>query len=345
MPARFLLDMLFLLVFCRHVCSQCKILRCNSQYLVATENLPEGPRRNAAFCRVLRSYSACTQRTARACRGNLVYHSTVYVIEDLMIRNNCTKEGPTDAPAPDRQDSETLGICDYRKSFAQEHGKPPTYQHCAVFGDPHVQTFSDEFYTCQVEGAWPLLDNNYVFVQATSTPRVRGSNATAISKLTIIFKDMKECIDEKVYQAAIDDLPAAFVDGSVNGGEKPGRSSLIIRERMPGRHVEIQALYIGTTIAVRQTGRQLSFAVQMAGEVALSFTEEQDLQLCVGGCPPSQRLSRSECHASEAHITVAQARLLCKESLPVEDAHFQACIFDVMTSGATNFSLAAHDEL
>lgn len=154
---------------------------------------------------------------------------------------------------------------------------------------------------------------------------------------------MKECIDQKVYQAEIDNLPAAFEDGSVNGGERPGGSSLAIRERSPGRHVEIHAEYIGTTIAVRQAGRQLSFSIRAAEEVARAFTEEQDLQLCVGGCPRSQRISRSEC--CRGRTAAETARALCKEMLPIEDVYFQSCVFDVVTSGDANFTMAAHGAL
>ncbi|XP_019411572.1 PREDICTED: hemojuvelin isoform X1 [Crocodylus porosus] len=329
------------------VSSQCKILRCNSEYVAATLNL-RGSNKNAAYCNALRSYSHCTRKTARTCRGDLAYHSAVHGIEDLMIQNNCSKEGPTSPPrprlpAPNHQGFESLDICNYEKNFFHKNGRAPAYQHCAAFGDPHIRTFHDDFHTCRVEGSWPLLDNNYLFVQATSYPVAKGSNATVTSKLTIIFKNMKECIDQKVYQAEIDNLPAAFEDGSVNGGERPGGSSLTIQERLPGQHIEIRAIYIGTTIAVRQAGRQLSFSIRTAEQVARSFTEEQDLQLCVGGCPPSQRLSRSECrHGS---IAVETARVLCKEKLPVEDVYFQSCVFDVVTSGDINFTLAAHGAL
>ncbi|XP_077180251.1 hemojuvelin-like isoform X2 [Paroedura picta] len=265
-----------------------------------------------------------------------------------MIQNNCSREGPTSppwppAPEPHKDSFGSLDICDYEKNYAHKHGQPPAYQHCAIFGDPHVRTFSDEFHTCRVEGSWPLLDNHYLFVQATSHPVVKGSNATSIGKLTIIFKDVKECIDQKVYQAEIGDLPAAFVDGSRNGGERPGGNSLAIHERSPGRHVEIRAAYIGTTIAVRQAGKQISFSIRAAEEVAFSFTEEQDLQLCVGGCPPSQRISRSPCGPSAVALAAEKVRRLCRGKLPAEDVYFQSCVFDVVTSGDVNFSLAAHD--
>ncbi|XP_015270057.1 PREDICTED: hemojuvelin-like [Gekko japonicus] len=288
---------------------------------------------------------------ARTCRGDLAYHSAVHGIEDLMVQHGCSREGPTSPPrppqppAPNPQAFGSPDFCDYEKRFAMKHGRPPLYQHCAAFGDPHVRTFHDEFHTCRVEGSWPLLDNDYLFAQATSYPVAKGSNATATGKLTIIFKDVKECIEQKEYQAEIDNLPAAFADGSMNGGERPGGSSLAIHERVPGRHVEIRAAYIGTTIAVRQAGRQLSFSIRAAEEVARSFTEEQDLQLCVGGCPPSQRLSRSQGSCTGGAIPAEKAHRLCKEKLPVEDVYFQSCVFDVVASGDTNFTLAAHGAL
>uniref|UniRef100_A0A8C0FY04 Repulsive guidance molecule C-terminal domain-containing protein n=1 Tax=Bubo bubo TaxID=30461 RepID=A0A8C0FY04_BUBBB len=261
-----------------------------------------------------------------------------------MIQNNCSKEGPTSPsrprpPAPNHQGFESLNICNYEKNFLYKHGQPPSYQHCAAFGDPHIRTFHDDFHTCRVEGSWPLLDNNYLFVQATNSSVAKGSNATITSKLAIIFKNMKECIDQKVYQAEIDNLPAAFKDGLVNEGERPGGSSLAIRERSPGRHVEICTEYIGTTIAVQQAGRQLSFSIRAAEEVAQAFTEEQDLQLWVEGCPRSQRISCSECcRAREATETA-------REILPMEDVYFQSCFFDVVTSGDANFTMAAHGAL
>ncbi|XP_060643473.2 hemojuvelin-like [Anolis sagrei] len=343
----FFIQVFILLLLGRNVGCHCKISRCNSAYLAATENL-QGPKRNASLCEALRSYSVCTRRTARTCRGNLAYHSAVYGIEDLMIQNNCSKEGPTSPPrpippGPNQPGFASPDICDYEKSFARLHGETPAYRYCAAFGDPHVRTFSDEFHTCQVEGSWPLLDNHYLFVQATSSPIVEGSNATGISQLTIIFKNMKECVDEKIYQAEAGDLPAAFIDGSINGGERPGGSSLTLHERTSGQHVEIHAAYIGTILAVRQVARHLSFSIRAAEQVALSFTDEQDLQLCVFGCPSNQRVSRSSCCPQKGDMTREVARRLCEEKLEVvDDVYFQSCVFDVMASGDANLTQAAY---
>ncbi|XP_017730271.1 PREDICTED: hemojuvelin isoform X2 [Rhinopithecus bieti] len=268
-----------------------------------------------------------------------------------MIQHNCSRQGPTAPPPPRGPALPGAGSglpapdpCDYEGRFSRLHGRPPGFLHCASFGDPHVRSFHHHFHTCRVQGAWPLLDNDFLFVQATSSPMALGANATATRKLTIIFKNMQECIDQKVYQAEVDNLPAAFEDGSINGGDRPGGSSLSIQTANPGNHVEIQAAYIGTTIIIRQTAGQLSFSIKVAEDVAMAFSAEQDLQLCVGGCPPSQRLSRSE-RSRRGAITIDTARRLCKEGLPVEDAYFHSCVFDVLISGDPNFTVAAQAAL
>ena len=99
-------------------------------------------------------------------------------------------------------------------------------------------------------------------------------------------------MDQKVYQAEMDELPAAFADGSKNGGDKHGANSLKITEKVSGQHVEIQAKYIGTTIVVRQVGRYLTFAVRMPEEVvnAVEDRDSQGLYLCLRGCPLNQQI-------------------------------------------------------
>uniref|UniRef100_A0A8C2TV12 Hemojuvelin BMP co-receptor n=1 Tax=Coturnix japonica TaxID=93934 RepID=A0A8C2TV12_COTJA len=254
-----------------------------------------------------------------------------------MIQHNCSKDGPTSpprfrAPVPDPQSFGLSELCDYEKMFRSKHGRPPRYRHCSAFGDPHVRTFHHDFQTCRVEGAWPLLDNEFLFVQATSAPITRGSNATVTSKLTIIFKHMPECTEQKVYRAELDNVPSAFEDGSVSGSERPNGGGLEIHERIPGRQVLIRAPYIGTTIMIRQAARQLSFSIRAAEEVTRSFNTEQDLQLCVTGCPRNQRISRN--------IRSPEAVELCRAMLPVEDGYFHSCVFDVVNSGDANFTLA-----
>ncbi|XP_078397537.1 repulsive guidance molecule A-like [Cetorhinus maximus] len=325
--------------FCNTVMSQCKILRCNSEYVFATNQLDDSL--NEDYCIALRSYSLCTQRTAWFCRGDLAYHSAVQGIEDLMIQHNCSKEGAVSLPRPrvpvDNQENSHLpDTCKYEKSFYFKQRQKPTYLHCDVFGSLHIRTFYNDFQTCRVQGAWPVIDNNYLSVQMTNVPVFPHYNISTISKVTAIFKNSKECIDQKVYQAEIGNVPAAFVDGSVNGGDRNGANSLVIKEKLDAGHVEIQASYIGTTLIVRQVGQHLSFAILMPEEVASSHTQEQDLQLCASGCPFTERLPwNSPVYTAEG------AKAKCKEGLLVEDVYFEFCVFDILVTGDPNVSLAA----
>lgn len=165
-------------------------------------------------------------------------------------------------------------------------------------------------------------------------------------------------MDQKVYQAEMDELPAAFVDGSKNGGDKSGANSLKITEKVAGQHIEIQAKYIGTTIVVRQVGRYLTFAVRMPEEVvnAVEDKENQGLYLCLHGCPQNQKIDFRTFHSqtpetgprkpgtgsSVSSFTPQMAGAKCKEKLPVEDLYFQSCVFDLLTTGDVNFTLAAY---
>ncbi|XP_005483514.2 repulsive guidance molecule A [Zonotrichia albicollis] len=357
----------FLCIF-PSVTSPCKILKCNSEFWAATSGSHHlGAEEAPEFCTALRAYAHCTRRTARTCRGDLAYHSAVHGIDDLMVQHNCSKDGPTSQPrlrtlppGDSQERSDSPEICHYEKSF-HKHSAAPNYTHCGLFGDPHLRTFTDTFQTCKVQGAWPLIDNNYLNVQVTNTPVLPGSSATATSKLTIIFKSFQECVEQKVYQAEMDELPAAFVDGSKNGGDKHGANSLKITEKVSGQHIEIQAKYIGTTIVVRQVGRYLTFAVRMPEEVvnAVEDRDSQGLYLCLRGCPANQQIDFQAVRSAQATegrarkkgpslpappeaFTYETATAKCREKLPVEDLYFQSCVFDLLTTGDVNFMLAAY---
>lgn len=341
---------------------QCKILKCNSEFWASTGQ--SGAAQSGAeeeFCTALRAYNSCVRRTARTCRGDLAYHSAQHGIEDLMMQHNCSKEGPTSqprsktpqgpppppVPPPDSQErSDGPEVCHYERSLPRG-APPPNYTHCGFFGDPHLRTFTDQFQTCKVEGAWPLIHNKYLSVQVTNTPVVPGAMATATSKLTIIFKNFQECVDQKTYHAEAEELPPAFTDGSKNGGERHGANTLRIVEKVPGAHVEIQARYIGTTIVVRKVGRYLTFAVRMPEEVVRSAEEgdSQDLYLCLHGCPHNQRIHFNKTPPAAARpgqeFSYHTAKAKCKERLPVEDLYFQSCVFDLLSSGDINFTMAA----
>lgn len=303
------------------------------------------------YCIVLRAYSICTRKMARSCRGDLVYHSAVFRIKELFGKHNCSSDGPTSsARTPGTVDPLLSEICNY-KARSGFHAK---FAHCGLFGDPHLRTFKDKFQTCKVEGAWPLIDNQYLSVQVTNVPVVLGSGATATSKITLIFKSYPGCTEQKVYQATMEDLPLAFSDGTRNGGLKEGAGSLRILEKADARQVEIQAHYIGSTVIIRQVGRYLTFAIRMP-EDTLGISEgSADLQLCLHGCPRSELIQEHQLSlassnplwpSSQQAYTVESATRQCNHLLQVEDVYFQSCVFDLLTTGDSEFSMAAYGAL
>lgn len=132
---------------------------------------------NAGYCSALRSYAMCTKRMARACRGDLAYHSAVQGIEDLLIQHRCPRAGPTAQPRPLPQGTLSGDACLHERSQQED-------LHCGVFGDPHIRTFNNDFHTCDVQGAWPLIDNEFLYIQATSSPTRAGSHTTALTKVS-----------------------------------------------------------------------------------------------------------------------------------------------------------------
>uniref|UniRef100_A0A4W5M411 Repulsive guidance molecule BMP co-receptor b n=1 Tax=Hucho hucho TaxID=62062 RepID=A0A4W5M411_9TELE len=158
------------------------------------------------------------------------------------------------------------------------------------------------------------------------------------SVITIIFKPFEECTDQRVYQAVTDDLPAAFVDGTVR--------ALWISERSPGHHVELHAGYIGVTVIVRQLGRYLTLAVRIPEEMAHAYDASQDLQLCLNGCPTSERIDRGgHLPLAPQRFSVEGARARCREQLELQDIYFHSCVFDLLTTGDANFTAAAFSAL
>lgn len=382
---------------CQVATPQCRIQKCTTDFVSLTSHLmPAVDGFHIEFCKALRAYSACTQRTAKSCRGNLVFHSAVLGISDLMSQRNCSRDGPTSSTHPEAHHEP----CNYhsrsQNAHAHSHAHPHTHLHshthgqghfqpgylfCGLFGDPHLRTFKDSFQTCKVEGAWPLIDNDYLSVQVTNVPVVTGSSATATNKITIIFKPFEGCTDQRVYQAVTDNLPAAFDDGTVSSGDPIHSSAateggmgkvraLWISERSPGHHVELHAGYMGVTVIVRQLGRYLTLAIRIPEEFAQAYDATQDLQLCLNGCPNSERidqkghlplsppalglqlqqlrrpsyssLTQASPYSSPQPFSVDGAKEHCREQLEVHDIYFHSCVFDLLTTGDANFTVAAY---
>lgn len=298
-------------------------------------------------CSALLSYSLCTRQTSHSCRGDLTYHSAVRGIEDLLSHRNCTRSvspslrGPFLAPhsIPDPLLSPREG-CDYSHRTLSQTGHAPRYLTCALFGRLHLRSFSRSLETCWTPGAWPLLHNHYLSVQVTNT---QTHNKTVTTQVTAIFRNSKECIEPRVYQAggqgagaqeirspSEDHLPASFVDGTANGGERGGGYSLVIEreeEEEDGEEeglITIRAPYIGTTLRVRRVGQSLGITLRIPEDIAASHSPELDLQLCATGCPKTQRLPRF----SPSLRWPPKAAQECTEALGTQEAMFHCCVFD-----------------
>lgn len=136
--------------------------------------------------------------------------------------------------------------------------------------------------------------------------------------------------------------------------------------------MELHAGYIGVTVIVRQLGRYLTLAVRIPEELAQAYDATQDLQLCLNGCPSSERIDQSghlplpfsppalglqlqqlrrPSYASQTQeypygatqdFSVEGAKERCREKLEVRDIYFYSCVFDLLTTGDVNFTVAAH---
>ncbi|XP_054836633.1 repulsive guidance molecule A-like isoform X2 [Eublepharis macularius] len=331
-------------------CQPCRIQRCNADYVAATSPVTEETVPHVDYCIALRAYSLCTRKMARLCRGDLVYHSAVFRIKELFGQHNCSSDGPTSSARAGAVEPLVSEICNYRA----RSGFHTKFAHCGLFGDPHLRTFKDEFQTCKVEGAWPLIDNQYLSVQVTNVPVGLGSGATATSKITLIFKSFPGCSEQKVYQATTEDLPLAFTDGTRNGGLQEGLGSLQILEKPDVRQVEIQAHHIGSTVIIRQVGRYLTFAIRVPEDILGTSELSTNLQLCLQGCPQNELIQEHWLSPASSDLlrpssrqayTVESATEQCSHLLPVEDMYFQSCVFDLLTTGDSEFSVAAYGAL
>ncbi|KAG8194694.1 hypothetical protein JTE90_028008 [Oedothorax gibbosus] len=342
--ARYRLLLLLAIVCC---CStqvsgaDCKVQLCSRQYARAVDEdrIAQGP--NYRYCQLLHAYAECVRATARSCRGDLSYHSVqslvgqwtrMYdcgkVLEKGPGHNSGTQGGGHRFQKPPRQHQECNG---YRPAGS--------FSHCALFGDPHLRTFYDELQTCSVPGAWPLLDNPHVAVQVTNDPVGKGSQATAITKITVIIRQHGPCAQEKTYEAQPDSLPGVFADGSKWSG--PG---VRIREEVPGKHIEIHLRYVATRIVIRQSGKYLTFAAKMPSAIATQGAQgDATLELCVRGCPRRERIDFERILDSKSGPK-NEAIAACK-ALNITDFYFDACVFDLLTTGDDSFSAAARDAM
>ena len=179
---------------------------CTESYNQATIRLETAEKRSPTTdfskrrCNVQKRLHRCLHRTRRACRGDLLFHSLQHLSNSKLETANCSSSrkiqlsnvdirstasslelrhsGKNTTLAPPSLESGSAAESSHC-SFVDE----PVYKHCGMFGDPHLRTFSDRFYTCSVEKTWPLIDNDYMVVMATNVRVRKGLKATVTTKV------------------------------------------------------------------------------------------------------------------------------------------------------------------
>lgn len=152
------------------------------------------PATNRAICTALAVFLRCVQgvkNAVKSCNSNIHFHTVSTLIPRQMKDRNCGNVSlPTNGtalpsaktpatPAPKQPACMNFTFAQTKPSKGQIRKNPHDFRLCALFGDPHLKTFTEERQTCVVEGAWPLIDSEYFSVQVTNVPLVAGSSATA----------------------------------------------------------------------------------------------------------------------------------------------------------------------
>ncbi|PSN35003.1 hypothetical protein C0J52_21684 [Blattella germanica] len=175
------------------------------------------------------------------------------------------------------------------------------------------------------------------------------------AKVTIIIRGsiLSPCSGEKTYEATSDaPLPVMFIDGTQRSGAGDG----VLLTVFDPQRVEIYIRYIETTLIVRKAGTYLAFSARMPEELvkfnsgASGDYSESRLQLCVRGCPKSERLDPVSERGHKLPWDKAVERCRRSDSNDVitnlTDPYLDWCVFDVMTTGdgdiANEFTAAAH---
>ena len=156
---------------------------------------------NEQRCMLRRTFYVCVKNRSRTCWRDLSYRTAKRLLEGEMKKLDCNVSGPVvdvgDGPRL-RSNDDAPGVCTHQhnNSFAL----------CSLYGDPHLRTFDGQFATCRSEGAWPLLDNEFVTVQVTNRQHAEErESATVVSEICSYFSSSRLLLSE--VRALVTNLP------------------------------------------------------------------------------------------------------------------------------------------
>lgn len=160
----------------------------------------------------------------------------------------------------------------------------------------------------------------------------------------MIKKSKYGCTEQKVYQAHIGYVPAAFRDGTRETGPNGCKTRIDGEPYVTG--ISIYICYLNTTILIRKVGKYLTFNIRAPEEYV-----SQSRGLCVSGCPPSEMIdyhgffkkhpNNIVFGSSKPAMSQNDAMSQCNRA-NVTDFYYDSCVFDLVSTGDSRFSNAAY---
>jgi|ERR1719494_62204 len=333
--------------------SQCKVSQCSDEFAIRQgyiTNLSS----TLQNCWALVLYKRCCEKQKSSCWTDLNFRFVWRGIPLKMANyGNCRNVG---LPKDNLEDFYKTWIKQEKETQQRDCVVKTDSNHrfCAMFGDPHLWTFSADKQTCVIAGARSLIRNKFLAVQVTNVevPGVPGSDVTATSKVTVVLYDYQNgCVRPKSYRATRDLLPSTFTDGSTTTGPEDSPAQIHQAKWGDEKYIKIKIKYISTTIIIRQInisnmGKYLTFSMLMPNKLIGNSTTG----LCVNGCPQHERIDCKRVVRERAHshgtatkavkMIRRDAERICK-SANTTGFYFSSCLFDLMTTGNVNFSRTA----
>jgi hypothetical protein len=317
--------------------------RCTDMYHLADREF-RMKNNQTLFCIRLLQIKRCIRKIPNDCNLILVL-SLGTGVNYRQRANQCSKmkikHNDVPIPTPNPPPKKKHRHCKYR----QRDKKLSKSMHCGMFGDPHLKTYYDVRQTCIVDGAWTLVDNDFLTVQVTNkmVQDTGITTATATTKISIVFKQRKRsCIQQKIYEATSEYLPTLFKDGTHTTGT---RCKTHIRKKRG--EVVLRDCRSNTTILIRRIGKYLTFNILSPFEIV-----KKSSGLCTTGCPATElvdyrtvlqdRIS-NQVHATnnqDGTVDTAYAMSKCA-SQNLTDFWYDSCMFDLLTTGDRQFTRAA----
>ena len=190
---------------------------------------------------------------------------------------------------------------------------------CGAFGDPHLKMFNGTEVTCGMDARLTLVDNDYFSLIADTQLLVDTSNATVISRMT--FKYKLACNPTSV---VFDDV--ASIQSSAMNYPLAYRHTL----RVVGNNIYVDALHL--RVQVRLVSGAVVFGVSMPNALIALSTGA-----CVNSCPAGTQLPTAKRDSTNQAVFDACAAA----GLTVGTFEYTSCVFDVTTTGNTNYAAGA----